>query len=114
MVPLVGFIIVPLGLLATLTVPVFEPLARLLFSTAGLFVKELLILTESWYRFSAILVVPVTLSMWEVMLYYGALVGTVLCLRRGKRRIALVGPVGFLLVELMVIPIVQNRGDGRG
>ncbi len=97
LVPLTGFCIVPLGLAATLVLPVSETFSGLLFSWGGLFVDQMLLLTRVWSRCLPPEAAAVAPAVWEVAGYYAVLVSVPLCIQRKKYIMLLVIVTGFVL-----------------
>jgi len=110
-VPYVGLLLVPLGLVACLCVPVSAELARLLFVGAGALADELLILSDGWSRLAWADVRVAAPAWWETLLWYGLLAGLPWCVRTKRlRRWAGIAALYVLCEVLLVCAGTQGRG----
>lgn len=102
LVPFVGFLIIPLGLTATLVLPLSTRLCELLFQCAGMITDELLIITASWSKISWGELKVAVPALWEVGFYYALLFSLPYLLQRKKFKFAVIAVLGFFIIELAV------------
>jgi len=98
-VPLVGLIIVPMGLLSTVLLIVSDSLAGGMFYLAGRVVEQLLVITSYWSRAVCIEITPSVPAFWEIALYYVLLLSLPVAVTKAKIRLFIAGFCLFLLVE---------------
>jgi competence protein ComEC len=101
-VPLVGYLVVPLGLAAAALTPLFEPAAQALFRISGFFLTWSIQLVELIAAQPFAAVRTVTPSVLEILLFYAAS-GAVLALIRGRS-----APP-----EAPLTPVGRNSGPRR-
>ncbi len=100
LVPFVGFLIVPLGLLATAVLPLSAACAQFLFAGAGMLVDQLLCITSVWSRIDWAEVTVAAPAIWEVVAFYVFLYCFPLALRKRKLALFCTGILCFLLMEV--------------
>ncbi len=110
-VPFVGFLIVPLGLLATIVLPLSSMLAQAFFKCAEMLISGLLGVTGVWSKISWGEVKTVVPAVWEMLSYYGLLFSLPFFVKRKRIKYFLAGALGFLIIELAV-SFWQTREDG--
>ncbi len=89
MVPIAGFVLVPLGLSATLLVFIWPSGAALLFKAAGFCTDFFLFLSDIFYKALGDGLTVTEPLLWEVLFFYGLLILSAIC--RTKKQWVLYG-----------------------
>ncbi|MBN2106462.1 MAG: DNA internalization-related competence protein ComEC/Rec2 [Deltaproteobacteria bacterium] len=99
MVPLAGFLLVPLGLAAAMMVFIWQPGAVLIFKTAALFTDFFLILAKTFYSALGDALTTSTPLFWEVVFFYGLLILSAVCRTRKQWLLYGCGLLAFIGAE---------------
>jgi competence protein ComEC len=111
LIPFVGFFIVPLGLMATMVLPLSAAFSQTLLACTGMLIDELLVITQAWSSIGIAEMKIAVPNIWEVALFYMALFSFPLFVKRGKMKYFIIGIACLLVMELAVI-FYQSRGTG--
>ncbi|MFO8088443.1 MAG: DNA internalization-related competence protein ComEC/Rec2, partial [Desulfatiglandaceae bacterium] len=98
-VPLLGFFVVPSGLLSAFTAHLYPPLAEFIAQSAELGVKALLHLVKFWDSFAFTSVYVPVPNVGEVLLLYALLCSAILSVRHRKARIVLAASAAVLICD---------------
>ncbi len=106
LIPLIGFLVLPLGIVSTIMVLISPSLAALSFWFAGFFVALARAIIDFMASFPLSIITMATPSLLEITLYYLfliCLIGLIAASLSGKRRL----PYGIILAVILSIFVTQ-------